>query len=87
MAKTFQIHWNRPGYVELTHSKEVQSYCRKLAEKTLARANASFGEDGYELKEKEFQLAKGFVVHPKTPHAYYSNKKHKTLQNSLPKGV
>lgn len=85
MGKMFRIHWNRPGYVELTHSKEVQDFCRKIAEKTTARANASLGKDEFELTSKEFQLAKGFTVHANSAHAYYHSKKYNTLQNALPK--
>lgn len=74
----FQFELNREGVKELLQSAEMQSVVGEYGQ----RIQEICGE-GYEVVNAVGKTRATSKVHPTTAKAYYSNRKHKTLQKAL----
>ena len=74
----FLFELNQAGVRELLKSAEIQSKVNEVGEQILDVCG-----DGYEVKHNIGRTRATCTVHPATAKAYYSNRKHKTLQKAL----
>lgn len=74
----FKFVVNDEGLKELMKSSEAQNLVNDYGQQVLA-----FCGEGYEIQNGVGVARAGSRVIPATPHAYYSNRKHKTLQKAL----
>lgn len=75
---SFKFELNYAGVSELLKSPEMQEECAKYGQQILNTAG-----EGYAIKNGVGAFRAGSTVYADTPHAYYSNRKHKTLQKAL----
>ncbi len=74
----FLFELNQAGVRELLKSAEIQGKVNEVGEQILDVCG-----DGYEVKHNIGRTRATCTVHPATAKAYYSNRKHKTLQKAL----
>lgn len=74
----FLFELNRDGVRELLKSAEMQNTVNEVGQQILDACG-----DGYEVKHNVGRSRATCTVHPATAKAYYSNRKHKTLQKAL----
>ena len=74
----FKFVVNDEGLKELMKSEAAQNIVNGYGAQVLAYCG-----DGYEMQNGIGVARAGSRVVPATPHAYYSNRKHKTLQKAL----
>ena len=75
---SFQFELNKDGVKELLQSAEMQSIVGEYGQQILNIAG-----DGYEVVNAVGKTRATSKIHPVTAKAYYSNRKHKTLQKAL----
>lgn len=74
----FRFELNSAGVRELLKSAEMQGKVNEVGQQILDACG-----DGYEVKHNVGRTRATCTVHPATAKAYYSNRKHKTLQKAL----
>ena len=74
----FLLELNQAGVRELLKSAGMQNAVNEVGEQILNACG-----DGYEVKHSVGRTRATCTVHPATAKAYYSNRKHKTLQKAL----
>lgn len=74
----FRFELNEAGVRELLQSGEMQSIVGEYGNRI-----AEICGDGYEVVNAVGRSRATSKVHPATAKAYYSNRKHKTLQKAL----
>jgi hypothetical protein len=74
----FRFELNSDGVRELLKSAEMQNKVNEVGERILEACG-----DGYEVKHNVGRTRASCTVHPATAKAYYSNRKHRTLQKAL----
>ena len=78
MSSKFRIEMNKAGLRELFTSSGVVS----LVTQATGRVQSAAGE-GYEMEILDNGKRPRGIVRAATPHAYYSNRKHHTLQRAI----
>lgn len=74
----FRFELDMAGVRELMQSAGMLEEVSKYGQKVLEMAG-----EGYAIKNGIGETRAGSTVHVDSPHAYYSNRKHKTLQKAL----
>lgn len=74
----FEFELDQAGIRELMQSGEMLEIVTEYGNRILAQCG-----EGYEIKAGVGETRAGVIVHPTNPHAYYSNRKHHTLQKAL----
>lgn len=74
----FEFHLDRSGVRQLMQSDEMLQIVSDLGQQVLNQCG-----EGYEIKNGIGETRAGSTVRVSTPKAYYSNRKHKTLQKAL----
>lgn len=74
----FSFELNRSGVSELLKGTEMQSICSQAADRVLQQCD---GDYVAETTVKGTRVVS--TVRVNSAHAYYSNRKHKTLQKAL----
>lgn len=74
----FRFELNEAGVRELLKSSEMQAIVGEYGEQV-----RNIAGDGYEVVNAVGSSRATSKVHPATAKAYYSNRKHKTLQKAL----
>lgn len=74
----FVFELNQAGVRELLKSAGMQNAVNEVGEQILNACG-----DGYEVKHSVGRTRATCTVYPATAKAYYSNRKHKTLQKAL----
>lgn len=69
---------NKAGVRQLLKSGEIGGVCKEYAEGVRSAAG-----DGYTVTEFMTKQRIGYHVSADTPHAYYSNLKHNTLEHAI----
>lgn len=77
MAKSVKFELNRSGVRELMQSAAMASIVNEAARKMQTVCG-----DGYEVTTQSGKTRVNAEVHAATPHAYYSNLKHNTLEKA-----
>lgn len=72
----FELNW--AGVKELMQSPEMLEIVSQYGAKVLEMAG-----EGYAVKNGIGETRAGSTIHVDSVHAYYSNRKHKTLQKAL----
>lgn len=75
----FKFELNRAGVAELMRSSEMRGILAGYGDRVLSQC----GDIGYEAETRVGKTRASTVVRAETPHAYYSNRKHHTLQKAL----
>ena len=79
-----EVVMNRRGMQELMHSDEMRACLQEYGEQVRSRCTAgSVGQEEYGVEVFDPGSRLVAKVYPDTAHAYYSNRKHKTLQKAL----
>lgn len=78
MAKEFKFELNREGVRELMQSAAMKSVINDKAQRIV-----QFCGEGYEMESRTGRTRTSATVHTATPHAYYSNLKHNTLEKAV----
>lgn len=81
----FKFEYNRAGFDELRRSPEMRSILSNYGERVRQKASEISGisEEEYEIETKIAPSRAYEVVRTASPHAYYSNRKHHTLQKAI----
>lgn len=77
MAK-YGFKLNKKGVGELLKGQGAANVCKSYADGV-----ASAAGDGYAVTQFTTKQRVGYRVNADTPHAYYSNLKHNTLEHAL----
>lgn len=78
------FRWNRAGYAEAMDAAPVQSKLAQMASSAESSCNATLqGGEGYEAKQVQGTLARGYVVETTTYAAMRNELKHNCLVHSV----
>lgn len=79
-----RVYLNKDGLQELMHSDEMRACLQEYGEQVRSRCTAgSVGPEEYGVEVFDPGSRLVAKVYPDTAHAYYSNRKHKTVQKAL----
>lgn len=78
MSKNIIFKLDSKGVRDLLKSSEAKEVCKPYADRVLAFAGEGYSEEEYSGKYRD-----GYAVKVETPHAYYSNLKHNTLEKAI----
>jgi uncharacterized protein YigE (DUF2233 family) len=78
MSDDFEFHLNSAGVREIMQSGEMLQIVSDLGQQVLSQCG-----EGYKIKNGVGETRAGSTVSVDSAHAYYSNRKHKTLQKAL----
>lgn len=83
-VKFGNFRWKRAGYADVMNAAPVQSKLAQMASSAESSCNATLpGEDGYEAKQVQGMLARGYVVKTATYAAMRNELKHNYLAHSV----
>lgn len=84
MAKKVEIVLNSAGIAELMKGEEFQQYFTELGGNVRSRCTGgSAGPDEFEVEVKTKRDRVAAVIRTATPRAFYSNRKHHTLEKAV----